>query len=105
MHDSAPHQLLFSSLERRLGVQTFDTWFRSLQFATSSQDKVLHIAAPSEVVKDWVTSHYSDAITKSLEELQLGQYRVQWTLPDGRKSSAAISEIQRHAASTSIDVS
>lgn len=95
MHDTAPHQLLFSSLERRLGAQTFDTWFRSLHFATSSQEKVLHIAAPSAVVKEWVTSHYSEAITKSLEELELGQYRVQWSLPDGRKSlTPVVSDIQ-----------
>src|SRR5262245_59951683 len=95
MHDTAPHQLLFSSLERRLGAQTIDTWFRSLHFATSSLDKVLHIAAPNAVVKDWVTSHYSDAISRSLEELQLGQYRVQWSLPDGRKSQVPVSEALR----------
>ena len=103
MHDTAPHQLLFLSLEKRLGTQTFETWFRSLHFATSSQDKVLHIAAPNEVVKDWVTSHYGDAISRSLEELQLEQYRVQWSLPDRRKPSIPVSDVHVPAKVSIVD--
>jgi len=80
MQNSAPQQLLFSSLERRLGKQACETWFRPLQFTTSSRDQVLHISAPNAVVKDWVIAHYEGALAESLAELKLDRYKVQWSL-------------------------
>jgi chromosomal replication initiator protein len=80
MYNTTPHQLLFSSLERRLGRQACETWFRPLEFTTSSRDQILHIAAPNAVVKDWVTSHYQSALTESLAEVKLDRYKVQWSL-------------------------
>ncbi|HEU5236878.1 MAG TPA: DnaA N-terminal domain-containing protein, partial [Pyrinomonadaceae bacterium] len=80
MQNSAPQQLLFSSLERRLGKQACETWFRPLQFTTSSRDQVLHISAPNAVVKDWVIAHYESALAESLAELKLDRYKVQWSL-------------------------
>lgn len=80
MHNTTPHQLLFSSLERRLGTQAYETWFRPLEFTTSSNDRVLHISAPNAVVKDWVVSHYQNALTESLAEVKLDRYEVQWSL-------------------------
>jgi chromosomal replication initiator protein len=80
MHNTTPHQLLFISLERRLGRQACETWFRPLEFTTSSHDHVLHISAPNAVVKDWVIAHYQGALTESLAEVQLDRYRVQWSL-------------------------
>ena len=80
MHNTTPQQLLFSSLVRRLGTQTCETWFRPLEFTTSSHDRVLHISAPNAVVKDWVTTHYQSALTESLAEVQLDRYEVQWSL-------------------------
>ena len=80
MYNTTPHQLLFSSLERRLGRQACETWFRPLEFRTSPQDHVLHISAPNAVVKDWVIAHYESALTESLAEIELGRYKVQWSL-------------------------
>jgi len=80
MYNTTPHQLLFSSLERRLGRQACETWFRPLEFTTSSQDQVLHISAPNAVVKDWVIDHYESALTESLAEVKLNRYRVEWSL-------------------------
>jgi len=80
MYNTTPQQLLFSSLERRLGRQTCETWFRPLEFSTSSHDRVLHISAPNAVVKDWVTTHYQSALTESLAEVKLDRYEVQWSL-------------------------
>ena len=59
MYNTTPQQLLFSSLERRLGTQACETWFRPLEFTTSSHDRVLHISAPNAVVKDWVITALS----------------------------------------------
>src|SRR6266571_4098211 len=77
---SSPSQPLFSRLQRRVGTQTFDTWFRPLTIITSSGERVVRITAPNAVVRDWILTHYSDALQDSLAESQLGQYKIEWTL-------------------------
>src|SRR5262245_64401715 len=71
---------LFRTLEQKLGRQTFETWFRPLSVSTSSRDQVLRISAPNAVVKDWILDHYSTAIRDSLAELNLAQYRLEWSI-------------------------
>src|ERR1041384_6096244 len=73
-------QPLFLSLERRLGHQAFDTWFRPLKVTKSSTERVLQISAPDAVVRDWIIAHYADVLKDSLGEHQLGQYRIEWLL-------------------------
>ncbi len=77
---SSPSQPLFSRLQRRVGPQTFDTWFRPLRIITSSGERLVRITAPNAVVRDWILTHYSDALQDSLAESQLGQYKIEWTL-------------------------
>jgi chromosomal replication initiator protein len=73
-------QPLFLSLERRLGQQAFDTWFRPLKVTKSPDQRVLQISAPNAVVRDWIIAHYADALNDTLGEHQLGQYRIEWSL-------------------------
>lgn len=96
-----PYQLLFSSLERRVGRQALDTWFRPLQFNASSNEEVLRISAPNVVVKDWVLKHYSAALTESLADAQLDRYRVEWRLPEVSEQKPAHQTISRHKAKPS----
>ncbi|HXI23131.1 MAG TPA: chromosomal replication initiator protein DnaA [Pyrinomonadaceae bacterium] len=76
-------QPLFLSLERRLGQQAFDTWFRPLKVTKSPTERVLQISAPNAVVRDWIIAHYADVLSDSLGEHQLGQYRIEWSLAMG----------------------
>src|SRR5438046_2425014 len=73
-------QPLFLSLERKLGQQAFDTWFRPLKVTKSATERVLQISAPNAVVRDWIIAHYADALKDSLGEHPLGQYRIEWSL-------------------------
>src|SRR5437868_1669737 len=77
---SSLSQPLFSCLQRRVGSQTIDTWFRQLRITSSRNERVVRIAAPSAVVKDWILAHYSDALRDSLAESKLDQYKVEWIL-------------------------
>src|SRR3989440_12498123 len=76
-------QPLFLSLERKLGQQAFDTWFRPLKVTKSPTERVVQIAAPNAVVRDWIIAHYADVLKDSLGEHQLGQYRIEWSLAIG----------------------
>jgi len=51
-----------------------------LRIITSSGERLVRITAPNAVVRDWILTHYSDALQDSLAESQLGQYKIEWTL-------------------------
>ena len=77
-HQDAQWQPFFHAIQRRLSEQAFETWFRPLRLQRSSADQVLQIAAPNNVVRDWIQSKYADALQQSLNESQLGSLRVEW---------------------------
>ncbi|HEX8162150.1 MAG TPA: chromosomal replication initiator protein DnaA [Pyrinomonadaceae bacterium] len=74
---------LLQAVEKRLNHQSFETWFRSIQFEGYDEtDHVIHLKAPNQVVKDWVSSNYSDVIDASLKEMNLASYQVDWTVDE-----------------------
>jgi chromosomal replication initiator protein len=74
---------LLQAVEKRLNHQSFETWFRSIQFeGYDEDDHVIHLKAPNQVVKDWVSSNYSDVIDASLKEMNLASYQVDWTVDE-----------------------
>src|SRR5438046_2807244 len=78
--DTTSGNPLFSSLERRVGRQTFETWFRPLTVTKSAAERVVKIGVPNAVVRDWIVSHYTDALEASLAEQELSHYRIEWLL-------------------------
>jgi chromosomal replication initiator protein len=82
-------QPLFLSLERRLGQQAFDTWFRPLKVTKSPTERILQISAPNAVVRDWIIAHYADVLNDSLGEHHLGQYRIEWSLAKSESRDVA----------------
>src|ERR1041384_6242828 len=98
---------IFLSLERRLGRQTFDTWFRPLTFRPLPAERVVKIGAPNAIVRDWILTHYSAALQDSLIEHQLDHCRIEWLLPTAseRTNSPVVPEAFRsqRAATTEED--
>src|SRR5919197_166598 len=77
------------AVEKRLNRQSFDTWIRPIHFeGFDKASHVLHLRAPNHVVKDWVSSNYSDVIDASLSELNLSEYQLDWTIEEDPKSSS-----------------
>jgi len=77
-HQDAQWQSLFQAIHSKLTDQAFETWFRPLRFQRNTQDGVLRIAAPNDVVRDWILSKYSEPLRQSLDESQLGSLRIEW---------------------------
>jgi len=88
-HQDAQWRPFFQAVERRLGEQTFETWFRPLRLQRNVDDRVLRIAAPNDVVRDWITSKYADTLEQSLNESQMGALRIEWA--SDPKTTATIS--------------
>ncbi|HLL75741.1 MAG TPA: DnaA/Hda family protein, partial [Pyrinomonadaceae bacterium] len=71
------------AVRKRLNAQSFDTWIRPLQFAGCDESEhVLHLRAPNQVFRDWVSSNFSDVIDASLRELNLASYQVDWAVDE-----------------------
>jgi chromosomal replication initiator protein len=68
------------AVERRLGKQAVATWFRPLRLTGSGALGVLNVAAPNVVVRDWILSNYSKALSESLSEIALDHCRIEWTV-------------------------
>lgn len=84
------------SIERKLNHLSFDTWIRPIQFEGYDEaNQVVFLRAPNHVVRDWVSSNYSDIIDSSLRELKLLNYQINWSVEEDQSnqiSSAADKE-------------
>lgn len=81
---------ILRAVEKRLNRQSFDTWIRPINFEGFDEGAhVLHLRAPNHVVKDWVSTNYSDVIDASLAELNLTVEELNWTISEesGEQSS------------------
>src|ERR1051325_6708894 len=71
------------AVEKRLNRQSFETWIRPIHFEGFDEaDHVLYLRAPNHVVKDWVSSNYSDVLDASLSELNMTEYELNWTVEE-----------------------
>ncbi|HYH85480.1 MAG TPA: chromosomal replication initiator protein DnaA [Pyrinomonadaceae bacterium] len=76
------------AVEKRLNRQSFDTWIRPIHFeGFDDSGHVLHLRAPNHVVKDWVSTNYSDVIDASLSELNLSEYQLEWAVEEESQNS------------------
>src|SRR5229473_1313036 len=73
-------QPFLQAVERRLGKQAVATWFRPLKVSDSSTPRVLVIAAPNTVIRDWIVSNYANVLDESLREIALDSCRIQWSV-------------------------
>src|SRR5919202_4389592 len=92
---------ILHAVEKRLNRQSFETWFRPIRFeGCDNSEQVLHLRAPNQVVKDWVSSNYSEVIDESLEELNLSEYHVDWMVEDESQPAEKITENDDSVPST-----
>ena len=71
------------SVRRQLNSQIFDTWFRPIEFVGfDEQKKVLHLKA-SQISKDWIDTNYLDLISRTMDDLNLKNYRLDWMIDKG----------------------
>jgi chromosomal replication initiator protein len=82
---------ILHAIEKRLNRQSFETWFRPIRFdGCDDSEQVLHLRAPNQVIRDWVSSNYSEVLDESLEELNLTDYHVDWMVEEEQSSNQAL---------------
>jgi chromosomal replication initiator protein len=82
---------ILHAVEKRLNRQSFETWIRPILFdGCDESSHVLHLRVHDRVVKDWVSTNYSDVLEASLAELNLSEYQLDWTVDEeGQRAEAA----------------
>lgn len=79
---------ILDSLKNRLNRETFETWFRSIEFrGIDYSSSVIRLRAPNEVVRGWVTSNFTALVCQSLSELRLPGYSIHWVLEQEKPDS------------------
>jgi chromosomal replication initiator protein len=74
---------ILHAVEKRLNRQSFETWIRPIHFdGFDEAGHVLYLRAPNHVVKDWVSSNYSDVLDASLSEVNMTEYELNWTIEE-----------------------
>jgi chromosomal replication initiator protein len=88
---------LLALLQEQLGPQIFDSWFRAIQCESVDTDlKEIHVRA-GRVTKDWVTNYYSDLINECLDELELADHKLVWSIDGSESSSGDIFDAEAEA--------
>jgi chromosomal replication initiator protein len=74
---------ILHSIERTVNGESFETWFRPIQFAgIDSLSRVIRLRAPNKIVKEWISSNYTELVDQSLNELSLDGYSIVWLSND-----------------------
>jgi chromosomal replication initiator protein len=72
--------VFLEAVSRKLGQQATATWFKSLNITVSPKTRLLSIAAPNAVIRDWILNNYSGVLAECLRGLALDDYRIEWHL-------------------------
>jgi chromosomal replication initiator protein len=86
---------VLQSIKTKLQGESFETWFNPIRFeGIDSTRRLIRLRAPNQVVRDWVRVNYANLMNQSLGELSLGDYSVDWVLPD---EAARVTTVQGEA--------
>ena len=98
------HQAL-AQIQSELPSQAYETWFQPTR-AVSSTEVSLVVEVPSPFFRDWLTSHYSDLIDRTLQSITRSKVQVEYaisspeTSPVSMPAAGASGSVDSAAAAT-----
>jgi len=81
------HQAL-AQIQNELPSQAYETWFQPTR-AISSTETSLVVEVPSPFFRDWLTSHYSELITRALRSLAPSDVKVEYAIASAESLAVA----------------
>lgn len=70
---------VLSTIQRELPTQAYETWFQPTR-AVRATPSALVVEVPNPFFRDWLISHYTDLISKTLETLAGAGVQVEYTV-------------------------
>ncbi len=91
--DTGVWQKLQSSIGRTLNHQCYETWFKPLEYKGLDDGKqAIIIQAPNQIVKDWVSTNYSELICRCMGELDARVNSIEWIVDEDGNATASASK-------------
>ncbi len=95
---------ILDSIRKKLNGETIETWFNAIEFQGIDRvSSVLRLCAPNQVVRDWVNRNYSELLDKSLSEVSLYGFRIDWEVANEKPLGNAIENYPLAALSPAIE--
>ena len=73
---------ILSSVQKSLNGQIFETWFRPIQFDHCDEENHILYLKASQINRDWVDTNYLDLISRTMSDLNLENYSLNWKIED-----------------------
>lgn len=81
--DTGLWEKILGAVEGRMNPQSFATWFRPLQFdGCNYETSTITLRAPSQLIREWVSSTYAQVLRDALAEADLTNHRIEWNVAD-----------------------
>ena len=78
-----------SLIQGELPSQAYETWFQPTRAISATPDSIV-VEVPNPFFRDWLTSHYSELVNKTLQQLSSSKVRVEYAIsPSPATVSAA----------------
>ncbi len=77
---------------KRLNKQTFDSWFKHIEFDGCDEENRVMFLKASSVTIDWINSNYLELIRHSLRELNLANYELKWEEVNNRRDNHPVDD-------------
>ena len=85
-------ETVLDAIKTRIPDESFETWFSPITFqGVDSEEKLVRLRAPNQIVKDWVASHYTDLLREAFEAVNLANYSVRWHIADETTPTKTVS--------------
>ena len=59
-------------LSQRLPKQSYENWFKASRLSSENEGEI-RVAVPNKFFKDWIETHYTEAIDDAIKDLKLGK--------------------------------
>lgn len=78
---------LLARIETKVNRHSFNTWFSQTAFVEDTGDRVT-VRVPSELNRNWLTTHYAEVIAEAMTEVRRNGVSVQFVI--GEETGAAV---------------
>ena len=78
-----------SHIQRELPSQAYETWFQPTRAVASTADSLV-IEVPNPFFRDWLSSHYTDLIDGTLEDIARLKVGVEYVVASQEKATASV---------------
>lgn len=74
--------IILQTVKKRLNKQTFDSWFRPIQFEGIDETSKIIYLKTNQMNRDWVEIYYSSLIKEIMKEINLPNYEIEWKIEE-----------------------